>query len=171
MEYGRHRAFRGGIKVKGIGGFAIAGLLVLALTVVGTTGPGPKGVPPGQLKKLDQGELFCPRGALVSGSIVIQPGRCYVLFVLHDAGGIFLAFAAPNVGIPPGQLVRLNTPAGAKVRGRIFYLVPIRTTAVLVPVGTTTLVATKVEDLGPRLSITLVGMPAQNVTLIFTVRL
>ncbi len=151
--------------------FAIAGLLLLAFTLAATAGPGPKSAPPGQVKQQEQGELFCPRAALVFGTIVIQPGRCYVLFVLHDARGTFLTFAAPEVKIPPGQLVRLSTPAGAKVRGRIFYLVPIRTTAVLVPVGTTTLVAYQVEDLGPRLSITLVGMASPSVIIAFTVRL
>ncbi len=150
---------------------AIAGLLVLTLTLAATAGPGPKVVPPGQIKTHEPGELFCPRAALVFGTIVIQPGRCYVLFVLHDARGTFLAFASPEAKIPPGQLVRLRTPAGAKVRGRIFFLVPIKTTAVLVPAETVSLVAVRVEDSGPKLSITLIGTPSPNVTVVFSVRL
>ncbi len=150
---------------------AIAGMLVLTLTLAVTAGPGPKVTPPGQIKTHEPGELFCPRAALVFGTIVIQPGRCYVLFVLHDARGTFLAFASPEAKIPPGQLVRLRTPAGAKLRGRIFFLVPIKTSAVLVPVDTVSLVAVRVEDSGPKLSITLIGTPAPNVTVVFSVRL
>jgi hypothetical protein len=149
----------------------IAGLLVLTLTLGATAGPGPKVAPPGQIKMHEPGELFCPRAALVFGTIVIQPGRCYVLLILHDARGTFLAFTSPEAKIPPGQLVRLSTPAGAKVRGRIFFLVPIRTTAVLVPADTLSLVAVRVEDSGPKLSIILIGTPSPNVTIVFNVRL
>ncbi len=151
---------------------AIAGLLVLVLTTVAAAGPGPRGgSPPGQAKLQEQGELFCPRAALVFGKVVIQPGQCYLLVVFHDARGTFLAFTSPEARIPPGQLVRLGTPAGAKLRGRVFYFVPIRTTTVLIPMNTTTLVAYRVEDLGPQLSITLVGMASPSVTVTFTVRL
>jgi hypothetical protein len=81
-----------------------------------------------------------------------------------------LAFVPPDAHIPPGQLVRLNTPAGPKLKGRMF-LVPIQTAVVLVPVNTVTLVATRIEDTGPRLAITLVGVPAPNVTVIFSAHL
>ncbi len=147
-------------------------LLVLTLAVAfpAVAGPGPKG---GPVKVLVQepGQLFCPSAALVFQNIVIQPGRCYVLFLMRDSHGTFLAFAAREAKIPPGQLVRLTTPAGAKLKGRIFFLVPIQTTAVLVPVDTIRLVPVRIEDAGPKLSIVLIGTPNPNVTVIFSVRL
>jgi hypothetical protein len=57
------------------------------------------------------------------------------------------------------------------MRGRLFYLVPIHTTTVLVPVNTMTLVAVRAEDYGPRVSVVLVGVPVPNVTVVFDVRL
>lgn len=157
-------------------------LLIIALTAGLTLGasaaPGPKGPKdnpgggqgkPVKVKHYKQGELYCPTAVLVYGNVVIQSGRCYTLFVMRDPYGTYLAFGQP--GIPPGQLVRLNTPAGAKVRGRIFYLVPIHATAVLVPVNTITLVAVRADDYGPQVSVVLVGVPVPNVTVVFNVRL
>jgi hypothetical protein len=159
---------------------AFAGLMLAALLATSAVAaPGPKnrgnhpgGGPkykPAKIKHLRQGEGYCPGATLVIGNVIVQGGRCYTLFVMRDSFGTFLAFGQP--GIPPGQLVRLNTPAGAKVRGRLFYLVPIHTTAVLVPVNTISLVAVRAEDYGPRVSVVLVGVPAPNVTVVFDVRL
>ncbi len=120
---------------------------------------------------LHQGQAFCPSSALVFHSIIIKPGRCYVLLTLRNSQGTFLAFAAPDTMIPPGQLVRMNTPAGAKFRGRIFYLVPIQTGAELIPMDTVTVVAVRVEDSGPQLSITLVDTPVPNLMIVFDVHL
>jgi len=72
--------------------------------------------------------------------------------------------------MPPGQLVRLNTPAGPKLKGRLF-LVPIHTYAAIVPVNTVTLVATQIQDSGPHLSITVVGMPVPNLVVVFNVQM
>ena len=121
----------------------------------------------------NRGELFCPAAPLAPlahGGTIIPAKRCYVLSVLRDDRGTFLAFVPPDAHIPPGQLVRLNTPAGPKLKGRMF-LVPIQSPVVLVPANTVTLVATRIEDTGPRLAITLVGVPAPNLTVIFSVQL
>jgi hypothetical protein len=118
----------------------------------------------------NRGELFCPAAALVYGNLIIPGRQCYVLSVLRDDRRTFLAFVPPDAHIPPGQLVRLNTPAGPKLKGRMF-LVPIQTAVVLVPVNTVTLVATRIEDTGPRLAITLLGVPVPNLTVIFGVYL
>ncbi len=143
---------------------------VLALGTPSIAAPGPKANPL-KVKIYNQGEAFCPSAALVSGSVIVQSGTCYTLFVLREATGTFLAFGPPGPPmIPPGQLVRLSTPAGAKVRGRISYLIPIQTAVVLVPVNTITVVGARVEDFGPRLNIVLVGVPAPNVVVIFNVR-
>jgi len=144
---------------------------VLATASLSLAGPwGSPGKPP-KVRGYGAGEVFCPAHVLVASNVVIQSGRCYVLFVLRDTGGTFLAFAAPGAKIPPGQLVRLNTPAGAKLRGRIFYLVPIVTTVAIVPLNTVTLIAIREEDLGPHLSLTIIGTPNPNLTVIFNVRL
>jgi len=148
-------------------------VLVLALTTLAAAAPANKGNPakPIKVKNYKAGEPFCPRAVLVVGNVVIQSGRCYLVFVLRDARGTFLAFAAPDAKIPPGQLVRLNTPAGAKLRGRIFYLVPIRTTAAIVPMNSVTLIAVREDDFGPQLSLTIIGTPTPNLAVIFNVRL
>ncbi len=146
--------------------------LVLAAVLPAVAGPmGPKGENPRRVFVQQPGQRFCPSSALVFGNKIIPAGRCYTLLLIRETGGTFLAFAAPDLGIPPGQLVRLTTPAGAKLRGRIFFLVPIQTTTVLIPVNTITLVLVRVEDFGPKLAIVLVGTPSPNVTVLFSVRL
>ena len=149
----------------------LALLVALSMATISVGAPGPKAKPL-KVKVFAQGEAFCPSATLVYGGVIIQAGRCYSLFILRDGTGTFLAFgpAGPST-IPPGQLVRLNTPAGAKVKGRIFYVIPIRTTAVLMPANTITLVAVRVDDFGPKLSITLISVPTPNLVVIFTVRL
>jgi hypothetical protein len=164
--------------MKGIRIALLSVVLSAILAAGAVAAPGPKGsdghgkgprAKPVKVKHLKQGDFYCPSAALVVGNIIIQGGRCYTLFVMRDSVGTFLAFGQP--GIPPGQLVRLNTPAGAKVKGRIFYLVPIRTTAIILPINTITLVAVRADDFGPRVAIVLVGVPVPNVTVIFNVRL
>ncbi|HXF82398.1 MAG TPA: hypothetical protein VNN19_06580 [bacterium] len=152
-------------------------VVVLALIVILAAGPfaaaGPakaKPAKPLKIKVHAQGQAFCPSAALVFGNIVIASGRCYTVYVLRDARGTFLAFAAADAKIPPGQLVRLNTPAGAKLKGRIFYLVPLQTTAVVVPMNAIMLVAFRAEDYGPSMTLVLTGTPAPNLSVTFAVR-
>jgi len=146
-------------------------MLVLALPMPSLAAPGPK-MKPFKVRVYDRGEEFCPSAALVYGGVIIQGGRCYTLFVLREASGTFLAFGPPGPPmVPPGQIVRLSTPAGAKWRSRVYYLVPIQTNVVLVPVNTVTLVSVRAEDFGPRFQVTLVGVPSPNVVVIFNVRL
>src|SRR2546425_11550313 len=124
-------------------------VLVLAITSFWPALPAEaKPAKPAKVKNYKAGEVFCPAGLLVFGNSVIQSGRCYLLFVLRDDRGTFLAFAAPDTKIPPGQLVRLHTPAGAKLKGRIFYLVPIRTSAAVVPMDSVLLSAVRGGHLG-----------------------
>ena len=148
---------------------ALVFMLALALPPAAAAPPKNKPAKPLKVKVYTRGEAFCPSAVLVFGGVVIASGRCYTLFIMRSDRGSFLTFAAPQTRIPPGQLVRLTTPAGAKLKGRIFYLVPIRTTAVWIPVNTITLVAVRVEDFGPRLVIIMADRPTISVT--FTVRL
>ncbi|HVH32071.1 MAG TPA: hypothetical protein VNA31_10500 [bacterium] len=140
-------------------------LFVLAITSGGLAAPAKQ-----RTVTYEPGQQFCPSQVLLAGKVVVQPGRCYALFVLRDNRGTFLAFASPEAKIPPGQLVRLTTPAGAKLRGHIFYLVPIVSTVAIVPIGTVTSITVRSEDEGPRLSLTIIGTPSPNLTVIFTVR-
>jgi len=148
-------------------------VVVVAAAPAASAGPkGPGGPTGGHGKAFvrGKGEPFCPAAPLVYGEIVIPAKRCYVLSVLRDSRGTFLAFVPPDAHIPPGQLVRLNTPAGPKLKVRMF-LVPIQPAVALVPVDTFTLVAAHIEDSGPRLTIVLVGTPVPNLTVVFGVQL
>jgi hypothetical protein len=145
---------------------AAMSLFVLAITSPGLAAPANKQ----RTVTYEPGQQFCPARVLVVGKVVVQPGRCYTLLVLRDNRGTFLVFASPEAKIPPGQLVRLTTPAGAKLRGHIFYLVPIVPTVAIVPVGTVTSITVRSEDEGPRLSLTIIGTPSPNLIVIFTVR-
>ena len=147
-------------------------MLALVLTAGVEAGPSTaKPMKPAKVKMHTRGEAFCPTAVLVVGNVVISSGRCYVVYVLRDGRGTFLAFADPGARIPPGQIVRLSTPAGAKVKGRIFYLVPLQPSVVIVPMHSITLVGFRTEDFGPRLTMTITGMPAPNLFVTFQVRL
>lgn len=145
------------------------GVALLAVLLVGGVAvAGPKAR---RVKLYRAGEVFCISRALVwgTGAVVVRD-RCYVVGLVRDREGTFLAFLDPEVRIPPGQLVRLSTPAGAKLRGRIFYLVPVQT-VVAIPVGTLVVVPLRVEEEGSRLTVILTGPQAPNLTVVFSVRL
>jgi hypothetical protein len=148
---------------------SLAVVLVLTLSFV-VSGTAASKWERARVESVEEGRLFCPRATLVFSGRFIPAGRCFALSVLRDTRGTFLAFVEPGVRIPPGQLVRLSTPAGAKLRGRIFFLVPVQTSVVLVPINTIALVPVRIEDFGPRLSITVISQPAPNVTVIFNVQ-
>ncbi|HLW49102.1 MAG TPA: hypothetical protein VKW09_15235 [bacterium] len=142
-----------------------APLLALAFGILaGVAGPkpgGPSGPPLKHSEARDAGETFCPAKTLVYGAIVIPNGRCYLIAVLRDRRGTFLAFAPEDTHIPPGQRVRLDTPAGPKLKGRLF-LVPLETDVALVPVNNLTLVPARIDDSGIRLTIVVLGTQAPN---------
>ena len=148
----------------------LTGVLMLTVGALpGAAGPAsrPGGLPrPMEITSRKAGEAFCPAVGLVYGGVVVPAGRCYLISVLRDPRRMFLAFAPEDSHIPPGQLVRLDTPAGPKLRGRMF-LVPISTYAFLAPVNTVRLVATQIEDSGTHLSITVVGTPIPNLVVVF----
>ncbi len=118
--------------------------------------------------QLRANQAYCPRVVLLFGNVVIRTGRCYSLWLLRDARGTFLAFADGNAKIPPGQLVRLNTPAGAKWRGRIFYLVPLNTPVTRIPLNAVTPVAARVERGSSNVVIFLPSLGA-NVSIVFRI--
>jgi hypothetical protein len=147
---------------------AVVLAVTLAVGFTATVDAGPKANPAKgpKVKIHAKGDTFCPSSALVVGNVVIASGRCYAIYTMRDTRGTFLAFANPGYRIPPGQIVRLSTPAGAKVKGRICYLVPLRSSVVIVPMNSIGLVSFRTTDYGPRLTLTLTGVPA-NVSVTF----
>ena len=144
------------------------GLLIVGLAVLPAgAGPGPKaGDSPGPKGVVHPaGQVYCTNTPLISGGVLIPRG-CYMLSVLRNPSGTFLAFVLPSAHVPPGQLVRLNTPAGPKRMGRMF-LVPISPTAVLVPMNTLTLVTTQITPIGPQININLIGLPGTVPVVVF----
>ncbi len=85
-----------------------------------------------------------------------------MLSVLRDRTGTFLAFVPQGERIPPGQLVRLNTPAGPKLKGRLF-LIPLTATTALVPMDTLTLVAAQIVYLATVVRIVFTSVSAPPV--------
>jgi hypothetical protein len=108
---------------------AAALIMLLAVPTMALAGSGGKGSD----RKHDrvvvvkrQGHAYCFERAIALGGAVVAGGRCYTFYLLRTHQGAFLAFGPPGSPmIPPGQIVRLSTPAGAKHRGRLFYLVPV----------------------------------------------
>jgi len=146
--------------------------LILALIVGPTLAPAARaGEPPSgrEGEPLRAQQPYCPRAVLIFGGIIIRADRCYALLVLRDTRGLFLAFADANAKIPPGQLVRLRTPAGAKLKGRIFYLVPIRTSAVLIPMDSIAPVSGRVQRAGTQLTIVITNL-GPGASVVFQVR-
>lgn len=102
-----------------------------------------------------QGASYCFNRVLVFGPITVNTG-CYSFYMLGTSSGTFLGFAPFGTALfPPGQIVRLGTPAGAKVRGTLFYLVPITVGNVRIPVDTIQATIVKVNTAGNRVVFTL----------------
>lgn len=100
-------------------------------------------------KEYRRGQAFCPSHMLVVGNVIVQPGRCYMLAVLRDRGGTFLAFLSPSAKIHGNERIRLSGDEGHEVRSKILYLVPIQATGlsgVVIPMNSIQLVQIHEED-------------------------
>ena len=136
---------------------ALAVPLILAPLAPAAAGPPAKpGKPDVKVVKVTrQGEAYCFERAIVFGNIVIAGGRCYTFYLVRTAAGGFLGFGPPGPPmIPPGQIVRMNTPAGAKMKGRLFYLVPFSVPVTHIPVDTIRFVVVNVDPKPERVVIT-----------------
>ena len=76
-------------------------------------------------KDFEKGEAFCPTHVLVVGTVIVQPGRCYVLAVLRNGRGTFLAFLNPSVRLSKQHGTNLDSDDGRQISARVIYLVPI----------------------------------------------
>lgn len=134
-------------------------------------------------KEYKEGQVYCTASALVMGPTVIEAGRCYLLALYRDARGSFLAFINAAVLISPGQVIRLDTPSGRRLRDQIAFLVPLQA-AGLTPAAATAgdtlqLVAVREEhrhEAGEadtpraRTVLVLAGLPAPELSATFVVR-
>lgn|SRR5574341_1272962 len=140
-------------------------------------------------KEFKKGQAFCPTQVLVVGNVIVQSGRCYVLAILRDGRGTFLAFVHPSAEIPANKRITLSSDDGRKIRAKIIYLVPIQATglsAVVVPVNTIQLVQIREEhrhgdedenegedhaqDRQDRVVLIITGVPVPNLSVTFVVR-
>lgn len=135
-----------------------------------------------KVTEYEQGHAYCPQRTLVIGSTIVPAGRCYKLAVLRDNRGAFLAFMNPAIRLPSKGIERLNDSEGRKVRGQIFFLVPIQTTnqIALIPVNSIQLVRLREEDEEnededqvqvnrSKLIVGLPNLPIPNVTVTFVI--
>lgn len=156
----------------------LAGALVVT---AGPVGAGDRGS-----KEYKKGQAFCPAHVLVVGNVIVQPGRCYVLAVLRDGNGTFLAFLHPSAKVP-NKTLKLSSDDGREIRSKIVYLVPIQATglsAVVIPVNTIQLVRIHEEDRHEeedednqedqqgkdRVVLVITGIPVPNLSVTFVVR-
>ncbi len=140
-------------------------------------------------KDFERGQAFCPAHVLVLGGILIESGHCYVLAVLRNEHGTFLAFLNPSVGRSRG-LIRLKSEDGERVSRKVVYLVPIGATgisAAVIPVNTVQLVGIHEEDRdededdneehatvgqgNQKVVLVVTGIPIPNLAVTFIVRL
>ena len=145
-------------------------MLTVGAVPVIPTGPSLRGIVrlPGAIMSRKAGQAFCPGVALAFRSVVIPSGRCYLMAVMRDRRGMFLAFAPNDAHIMPGSLVRLDTPAGAKLMAHLL-LVPVPTYSFLAPMNTIALVSTQIEDAGMHFSIQVVETLVPNLVVLFDV--
>jgi hypothetical protein len=152
-------------------GVWLGAVLVVAVAAVPiVTGPAPRSLPrlPGEIMSRRAGQAFCPSVPLAYRSVVVAAGRCYLIAVMRDSRGMFLAFAPEDTRIKPG-LVRLDTLDGRALKARLI-VVPIAMYKILAPVNTLALVSTEIEDAGMHFSIKVVDTPVANLVVTFDVQ-
>src|SRR3972149_6624833 len=115
-----------------------------------------------KVKTVGQGQTYCPSRTIVNNKIAVKHGACYTLFVMRDTKKTYLAFGPKDAKLAVGQVVRLDTPAGAKLGKRMLYRIPIKAGADIVPVGSIRIVGAKVEDFGTRVSLRIPGTTSES---------
>jgi hypothetical protein len=118
-----------------------------------------------------RGQAFCATRTLAFGSsVIITRGSCFVVSVIRERHRTFLAFLRPGVVVPAGRFVALDSRAGLVLRQRAVYLVPIITTAVLVPANTIAIVPVEVEDFDSSVVIIPLEATSPQVRVVFNIR-
>jgi hypothetical protein len=142
-----------------------APILALASGILSSVaGPKPGVLPEPPLTNTqtrDAGETFCPPKALVYGTVIIPRGRCYLIAVLRESAGTFLALAPANTPMAPALPVRLDTAGGFRLKKSLF-VVPLSMEAAAVPLNTLRFVPARIDDWGMRLNVVVLGTRAEN---------
>lgn len=140
-------------------------------------------------REYKRGQIYCPSQALVVRNIVVQSGHCYVLAVVRDGRGTFLAFVNPKVKVS-ARRVHQDSKDGRKIKAHIIHLVPIESTgfaSVSIPLNTIQLVQVQErhehnrnddddDEDGERkrdkekVVLVVTGIPAPNLTVTFVVK-
>jgi len=122
-------------------------------------GPGKDDKPGVKVVKIKRdGDAHCFERAIAVGAAVVAGGRCYTFYLLRTTGGVFLGFGPPGPPmIPPGQIVRMGTPAGAKMKGRLFYLVAVPMPVTVIQLDTIRFVPVVVTPQPGKVIITIPG--------------
>lgn len=96
---------------------------------------------------VNEGTQYCPQRSYLMGGVKVRSGRCYTPMVFRDRRGTYLGFVNSPAGIPAGQVVRLDTPAGRRARAQTVLLVPMQYGGqnVPIPVNTVQLVRLRQE--------------------------
>lgn len=112
-----------------------------------------------------QGDAYCFDRPMSLGNVVVAGGRCYTFYLVRTSGGSFLGFGPPGPPmIPPGQIVRMGTPAGAKLKGRMFYTVPLPRPLTGIPVGSIRFINVRIAWESGRIVIYIPGITAGGST-------
>ena len=113
----------------------------------------------------------CFERGLVLGPVIISGSRCYNFYLLRTDAGGFLGFGPPGPPIiAPGQVVRLNTPAGVQARERLLYLIPLPVVLTAIPVNSMRSIAVQVGSAGGRVVISVQGASERPFELAFSQR-
>src|SRR4030065_1424336 len=95
---------------------------------------------PAKVKTVGQGQTYCPSRTIVNNKIAVKHGACYTLFVMRDTKKTYLALGPKDAKLAVGQILRLDTPAGAKLGKRMLYRIPIQAGADIGPANSVRIV-------------------------------
>lgn len=162
--------------------------LVVAVSLV-LSGPGPALAHDKGPRDYNKGQVYCPSRALVVGNVVVPSGRCYILAVVRDGRGTFLAFLHPRAKVPDHP-VRLDSGEGRKIQAQIVYLVPVQAGLAVVTIPLNTIQLVRIQERHEhddedddddeqdadgkikteKVVLVITGVPVPNLTVTFVVR-
>lgn len=113
----------------------------------------------------------CFEQGLALGPIIIPGSRCYNFYLLRTDAGGFLGFGPPGPPmIAPGQSVLLNSPAGAQVRNRLMYLIPLPVALTAIPMNSMRSIAVQISGGAGRVVVSIQGASERPIELAFSQR-
>lgn len=157
------RCFR--VMTRLVGGVMVGVLLLVSVSTARAEAVGGETHNPAAEDVTQNGTAYCFARTLVIAGIVISAGnRCYNFYVVRTLAGTFLGFGPPGAPIvAPGQILRLNTPAGGQFRSRLYYMVPLQVPATTLPVNAAQFVALRIAGAPGRGLVFTVPVPGHGV--------